>query len=253
MRNRKIFTLFLAVFLGFLGFIQTYLYSAPLEVAVSKNISILFIDQYSPSKNETIQDLLALQQSLIIPVQLPVPEENAKNGFLLIPMTPQYVNDLLEHKQGVIVAAYQEQSLLGYVLLVDVSEFQELYQNENSGYIEAAIDLSTLETLLSQPNVGYIEQIGIKPGYSKMGIGTQLINASKKLKPSGLVANVFLKPLTNEASLQFFSKQDFKKSAVLHLCPRESFPHPHQTQVFSWNLDLPFCCFLGEKNPKLSR
>lgn len=233
---KKIFIAFLTAFLGFFGSFSLQLHTDLHSFEQSQSISINIINQYSPSKNEVINDLLALQRSLIVPLQIPIPEENAKNGFLLIQMTSEYVNNLLEQKDGLIVSAYQGQSLLGYILLIDISEFKELYEDEKIGFIETNIDLTVLEKLLSQPNLGYIEQIGVKPGYSRKGIGTQLIEASRKLKPNGLVADVFLEPLTNEASIHFFSKNGFKKVGILHQHPRKDFPHSHRTQVFFWNL-----------------
>lgn len=206
------------------------------QIEQCENTTIIITDKSSPSKSEVIKNLLDLQRSLIIQVGKPVPEEYAKNGFLLIQMPPEYVENLLEQKDGLIVGAYQGQTLVGYILLIDISEFKELYQEESIGCIETSIDLEMLETLLSRSTVGYIEQIAVKRGYSKTGIGTQLINASKKLKPDGLVADVFIDPLTNDASLHFFSRLGFEKSGILHQNPTVNFPYAHRTQVFFWNL-----------------
>ena len=196
---------------------------------------IAVTDKDSPSKNAVIEKLLALQRSLVIPVRQPIPEENVKNGFLLIPMTPAYVGYLLDQKDGLIVGAYQGETLVGYVLLIEIDEFKDLYQDNRLGYVEMPLCLEPLESLLSQTTVGYIEQIAVKPGHAKRGIGTQLIEASKNLKPDGLVADVFLDPLTNEASLRFFSRLDFKMAGTLYQHPRSNFPYPHRTQVFLWN------------------
>lgn len=233
-RMKRVFTAYLIGFFALIGLFSFQLYGKSSEQF--QDVSINIIDQYSHSKNETIDDLLSLQQSLIIPLQIPIPEENAKKGYLLIQMTPEYINNLLEQKNGLIVCAYHKKSLLGYVLLIDISEFKELYEDENIGSIETDIDLSVLEKLLSQPNVGYIEQIGVRSDYSRKGIGTQLIETCKRIKSNGLVADVFLEPLKNEASLQFFSKKGFKKTGILYQQPRKDFPHSHCTQVFFWNL-----------------
>jgi ribosomal protein S18 acetylase RimI-like enzyme len=234
---KKILSPLLAVFLCTVGSLFISMQSSILPIEQSRSFSIEVFNQYSPLKHEVIDELLSLQWSLIIPLQLPIPEENAKNGFLLIPMTPQYVHGLLDQKQGLIVCAYAGESLVGYVLLVDISEFKELYEDGNLGYIETTRDLERLKMAFSQSNIGYIEQIGVRAGYTRMGIGTELINACKKIKPGGLVADVFLEPLKNEASLQFFSRQGFEKSGTLYQFPRESFPHAHRTQVF---LQSPF-------------
>lgn len=233
----KILIVFFTGFLGSLIPFPTHLHAKTLDrEQSSQTVSIIVVDQYTPVKNEVINELLALQQSLVIPVQIPIPEHNVQNGYLLIQMTPEYVNNLLEQKHGTIVAAYQEQSLVGYILLIDISEFKELYEDPAIGHIETTIDRVTLESLLSQPHIGYIEQIGVKSNCSRKGIGTKLIDASKKLKPNGLVADIFLEPLKNEASLQFFKSQGFEKTGILHQHPRKDFPYEHQTQVFFWNL-----------------
>lgn len=196
------------------------------------------IDRDRPSKQEVIHDLLLLQRSLLISSQEALSEERAKTGFLLVSMTPEYVSHLLEQKGGRIICTYLDKTLVGYALLTDLSEFKELYQDEGTGRFETLIDLTTLDAWLADPAVGYIEQIAVKPGYSRMGIGSELIAISKVLYPQGLVADVFIDPLKNEASLSFFSHQGFLRSGLLYQDPpaHANFPYPHRTQVFFWNL-----------------
>ena len=183
---------------------------------VELSTTILTIDKNSPSKNKIIHDLLALQSSLIVSSQKPIAEEFVNTGFLLVPMTQEYVFDLLELKSGQIVCAFLDKTLIGYILLTDISEFKELYQDENAGRFETSIDLPTLEAWLANPFVGYIEQIAVKPGYSRKGIGSELIAACKILKPQGLIADVFIYPVKNEPSLSFFLSG---LSAIWHSLP----------------------------------
>lgn len=236
---KTFFTLSLSAFLNCFSVV----YGSPLQPHVQPierccNTTIHTIDKNSLSRNEVIRDLLALQKSLIVSSQKPIPEEFAKTGFLLVAMTPEYVSHLLAQKDGCIVCAYLDQTLVGYILLTDISEFKELYQNEGAGRFETPIDLATLNTWLAKQDVGYIEQIAVKPGYSKMGIGSQLMSRVKKLKPQGLIADVFIHPVQNEPSLIFFSHQDFVQSGILYQYPtaNANFPYPHRTQVFFWNL-----------------
>ncbi len=208
---------------------------APIEQGFDS--TIVSIDKNSPSRNAVIRDLLALQKSLIISIQEPIPEDRAKTGFLLVPMTMEYISDLLEHKHGCIVCAYKDQILVGYALLTDPSNFKELYQDEHIGRFETSIDEAFLNVWLGEKGVGYIEQIAVKPGYSRMGIGSRLMSESKKLKAEGLIADVFIYPVKNESSLSFFSHQGFMPSGILYQYPtaNANFRHEHRTQVFFWN------------------
>jgi ribosomal protein S18 acetylase RimI-like enzyme len=212
--------------------------SSQIQEAQTTEIVIVSNSSFTLDKERVIKDLLSLQSSLIVPVQNPILENFAKKGFLLIKMTPEYVNSLLNEKNGLIVSAYQKECLVGYVLLTDISEFKELYQDETIGYIETTLNLEKLEKLLSRADVGYIEQIAVNPSFSRSKIGKRLIDECKKIKPLGLVADVFIDPLVNKASLAFFSSQGFEKSGILHQYPRINFPHAHETQVFFWNLSL---------------
>lgn len=234
---RKAFHTLLAALLGLMGTVPSLADAAPRAMENNQSITLSVFDRHSKNKDRVIKELLDVQRSLIISIQSPIPEDNAQNGYLLIRMTPEYIDNLLQNRQGQIVAAYQQEMLVGYILLTDIAEFKELYEDEEIGFIETPIDFAVLDTLLSQLEIAYIEQIAVKPGYSRQGVGKQLIEKSKKLKPGGLVADVFLEPLTNEASLQFFSKVGFEKVGVLHQYPRNNFPHAHQTQILFWNPD----------------
>jgi len=203
------------------------------------HVQIILTDQNSPSKDRVIEELLTLQRSLIIPIQHPIPNQYIQDGFLFIPMNPEYLNNLLEQKDGCIVGAYLEEILVGYILLTDISEFKELYREASIGSIETTMDMQKLESLLMPSSIGYIEQIGVTTSHSRKGIGSLLINTCKKLKPGGLVADVFIDPMKNEASLHFFSHKGFQEFGILYQNPRADFPYAHRTQVFFWNLMPP--------------
>lgn len=209
---------------------------AVLLCSVVDAFSIVTIDKNSPSKHEAIHELLLLQKSLIVNFKEPIPDKNAKTGFLLVPMAPEFVAHLLEEKDGVIVSAYEDKTLVGYIILTDTTEFKELYYDETKGHFETSIDAQALEAWLAKSTVGYIEQIAVKPGYSRTGIGTELIATSKKLKPYGLIADVFIYPIKNEPSLHFFTDQGFTKPGILYQTTKSNvnFPYAHRTQVFFW-------------------
>lgn len=178
---------------------------------------------------------MSLQKSLIVNPSN-IPESFKQTGFLLVPMTPGYVASLLEKKEGQIICVYLDKTLLGYIILTIATEFEELYQNALTGRFETELNLSDIHDWLSDPTVGYIEQIAVRPGYSRMGIGSRLIQMGKKIKPHGLISDVFVYPVKNNPSLSFFLNQDFISPGILYQYPgaNANFPYEHRTQVFFW-------------------
>lgn len=197
--------------------------------------TILVVDKNNASYDRIILDLLSLQKSLIVcPSQ--IPEPLIQTGFLLVPMTPEYVTSLLEKKEGQIICIYQDQTLLGYIILTIATEFEELYQDTLTGRFETTLNLSNVHEWLSDPAVGYIEQIAVRPGYSRKGIGSRLIQIGKTIKPHGLISDVFIYPVKNNPSLSFFFSQNFTSPGILYQYPgaNANFPYEHRTQVFFW-------------------
>jgi ribosomal protein S18 acetylase RimI-like enzyme len=197
----------------------------------AQDISITIIDKDSPAKEHIIEKALELQESLLFPLGNPVPEENVKNGYLLIPTASQDLVHALNHLHAALIVAYYGDSLVGYAYLNDISAFTELYEHEGVGRIESTL----IEAFITKDNIGYIEQMAVKPGLARMGIGKSLITTCKKIRPNGLIADVFLEPVTTEAALHFFTKQGFEKIGILHQQPRKDFPYAHRTQIFCWN------------------
>lgn len=209
--------------------------AAPSETSKNFSPSTLVVDKNSPSYDKFIFDLLSLQKSLIVcPSQ--IPEPFMQTGFLLVPMTPEYVASLLEKKEGRIICIYLDQTLVGYIILTMASEFEDLYQDSLTGRFETTLNVPNLHGWLSDPAVGYIEQIAVRPGYSRMGVGSRLIQISKMIKPHGLISDVFVYPVKNNPSLNFFSSQDFTSPGILYQYPgaNANFPYEHRTQVFFW-------------------
>ncbi len=234
---KKTIVYLLTLYLTFSG----YAFTIPVDCSQyvqDEAVLITQVDKNSLLKEMVINQVLSLQHSLVIDVQQPLSKEKQKHGFLLIQTTPDYVRNLLEEKEGMIVAAYQAQSLVGYVILVAISEFKELYRHKSIGYLETECHVTAFNEILSKNGVGYIEQIAVKCEYAKKGIGRQLVNVCKELRPNGLVADVFVTPVTNTASLQFFSLLGFKAFGILHQRPTVKFPAAHQTQVFLWGQTL---------------
>lgn len=228
------------IFMGFLGLFWSYhLHSQPVErfflswVEPSRHqrTEIMLIDKASPLKEVAIEDVLFLQKSLLVDPLLPIPEPNQKTGFLLMPMTPSFILSLLEEKEGMIIGAYQNENLVGYVLLTHADEFKTLYESQMA---DTLLDPDLFEEDLLQNASGYIEQIAIKPGYSRKGIGTLLINTCKKLKPDGLVSDVCMAPIQNEPTLRFLLEQGFTPLGTIYREPVDEFPFARQNQALIW-------------------
>lgn len=212
-----------------------YLTSAAATQSQELSSTIVVVNKNNPSYDKVILDLLSLQKSLIVnPSE--IPEPFMQTGFLLVPMTPEYVASLLEKKEGQIICAYHNQTLLGYIILTIATEFEELYQDARTGRFATDIDLSDLHHWLSDPSVGYIEQIGVRHGYSRMRIGSRLIQTSKTLKPHGLIGDIFIYPVQNTPSVSFFYSQGFTSPGILYQYPgaNANFPYEHRTKVFFW-------------------
>lgn len=196
---------------------------------------IVVVDKNNDFYETVISDLLSLQKSLIV-CPTDIPESFQQTGFLLVPMAPEYVASLLENKEGQIICSYLDHYLAGYIILTTASEFEDLYQDERTGKFETDIDPVELHSWLTDPKVGYIEQIGVRPGYSRMGIGSELIEISKTIKPHGLISDVLIYPIINKPSLSFFLNQGFISPGILYQFPgaNVNFPYEHRTQVFFW-------------------
>ena len=89
--------------------------------------AIVVVDKNNSSYDKIILDLLSLQKSLIV-CPSEIPEFLPQTGFLLVPMTSEYIASLLEKKEGQIICAYLDHTLLGYIILTVATEFEELYK-----------------------------------------------------------------------------------------------------------------------------
>lgn len=181
----------------------------------------------SSSKDTIIKDLLHLQSSLLYQE-----DSERENGFLLVMMTLEYISSLLENGEAKIITAYNDSSLIGYIILTPISVFKELYLDKNNGFIEP-LDQEAL--MLLEKESFYIEQIAVHPDHTRSGIGTLLINYCKSLPLKSLVADVFISPIENKASLSFFKKQGFTPFAIVHQYPIPKIPFENRTEALIWH------------------
>lgn len=202
--------------------------------AKNESIAIKIIDSTTENKDEVIKEILSLQGALLAnPYADYLPETCETNGFILIKMTQEYVRDLLDKKHARIICANSSMQLLGYLILTDISEFMDLYHDSTIGFFESLMSVGRFEYYFLSQSVGYIEQIAVKAGFSKMGIGKALVESCKDLIRTGLVTDVFIQPHINKASLAFFAKQEFVEIGTLHQEAKADFP-AHQTRVLFW-------------------
>lgn len=208
--------------------------SSAAHAEIENHVYIQISDAHSSNLDTVIAEVLLLQGTLIIdPHNENIPPEFQENGFLLIKMKDEYARNLLTAKQGKIIGAYSSGVLIGYVLLTEIDEFMSLYHDLAIGNFDCTMSLEEFEDYFAHRQVGYIEQIAVRRGCAKRGVGAAMLKAAQELTPDGLVADVFIDPIVNSASLAFFSKSGFADIGILHQNAKPGF-FAHQTRVFFW-------------------
>ena len=189
------------------------------------------------SKEDLIRELLTLRQPLVVDFsEKELPDLASFYGFLFPPTTLDRVKLFFEKYEGKIITAYLDEELVGFLALTDASVFTELYHEPNYGSFDCTENLDTLEQDFLTKRIGYVTEIAVKTGYCKKGIGTSLLNAAKRLMPQGLVADIYLYPFANNASLSFFAKKKFREIGTLYLKHRDTL-NALRTRVVYWTPD----------------
>src|SRR5579863_3865888 len=80
------------------------------------------IDTYSQKAEERIAEILAIQQSLYLPLEATEIPPHAKNGFLSIQFSAEYLRELFDRGGRFILACDQDQ-VVGYLLLARMAEY----------------------------------------------------------------------------------------------------------------------------------
>ncbi|CDR35176.1 GNAT family N-acetyltransferase [Criblamydia sequanensis] len=192
---------------------------------------VYVISKATPQKDEMIKKVLELQETLLVDPLASISQDSLKDGFLLTAMDADYINYLLNEKNGVIICVTQKQVLLGYAILVNTSQFKKLFENESVGQLDSALQMDDF----ARNDSAYIEQIAVRKSAARQGIGSKLIDTCKKLKHA-LLADVFINPVSNDASLQFFTDQGFENVGILYQQPTEKLPFSQELKVFLWKL-----------------
>src|SRR5262249_41853364 len=154
---------------------------------------------------------LAMRRPWIVDPSQELPALASLYGFLLFDAIPQNLKNYLGKHKGKIVAAYLDQELVGYLALTDASGFTNFYRNKT---FLSPDGKEHLEIDFPHEQAGFIAEMGVKIGYQQKGIGSALVKAAKHLTPKGLIADIFIYPLFNKASLAFFSKKDFLEVGI---------------------------------------
>ncbi|WAS91581.1 GNAT family N-acetyltransferase [Nannocystis punicea] len=100
--------------------------------------------------------------------------------------------------------------LVGYCLTTGSHHFLELRAEESSGFFTR----QRAEWL--RPRT-YLYQIGVRRRGAHRGVGRALVEHVQAASPAGLVTDVVLRPVANEASRRFFSSCGFSEAGVLQL------------------------------------
>lgn len=196
-----------------------------------EGVTIQIIENDASNNEEIILGLLKLQSSLMLPPASENPDLKwAEKGYLLIRTNPDFLRNLIHERKARVVAAFFGGELVGYAILTEISEFIKLYQNPLIGKIESKFNI---EEFIKKQNIKYVEQIAVKPGI-KRGIGSALLEKCKELSPEGLIADIFIKPIKNKASLLFFAKKGFIEVGTLKLEAGKGFV-AHQTRIVLWS------------------
>ena len=181
-------------------------------------------------KESLIEELLALRRPWIVDPDQALPDFANLYGFLLFDSTPQKVKNYLGKHKGKILAAYLDEELVGYLALTDATGFTDFYRNTP---FTTADGKKSLDINFLHEQAGFIGEIGVKVGYKQKGIGSFLIKAAKNLHPKGLIADIFIHPLLNKASLAFFSKKEFQEIGILYQQPVGDWT-AYQSKVIYW-------------------
>lgn len=132
-----------------------------------------------------------------------------EQGFLIVQYSHQELRQRLIEGCNILTAR-QQGKLVGYILLSGPDRlFKWIREKAQKLEIFSQLTLDEMEHVhrdVKQAKV--LTQIAVDRSFKKQGIGRQLVNYAKKLAPA-LLTSIAYKPVTNQASLTFFSKQGF--------------------------------------------
>lgn len=166
------------------------------------------------SSSDSIEIHAAVERILIFQKQFIV-KRNAKNqeaGFLISELARDEVEEAVKNGGKIFLATCRGE-LVGYALTAPIHEFSSLYQKGSSGSFSQSLELE-----IDFNSLVYLYQIAIAPLYAGRGVGTSIINQVKSDSGTkGVLTDVLVEPLNNEASIRFFLKNQFRTIGILTL------------------------------------
>ncbi|MEO5971387.1 MAG: GNAT family N-acetyltransferase [Bdellovibrionia bacterium] len=193
------------------------------------NLTITVItDENLRELDKLALEILNLQENLIF--EKSEYSDGVNSGFLISKFDLPELTKIVTEKKGVLFCALGiEGEVLGYCLTSAITEFQDLYHGQSAvGRVELTIDSS----LALKPR--YLYQIAVRSDLRRSGVGIELLLAVKDKYPEGILTDILVSPINNEASLNFFRKQDFKMVGHLFLDSYRDFGQL-VSEVFLWS------------------
>jgi GNAT superfamily N-acetyltransferase len=184
------------------------------------------VDASHPRIGEIIEEILALQKTLLIN-KLPIEEikkEDIEKGFLVGESTfDSVLKSLKGHNGELILVCSTDDSgadiLAGYAVLTEMSDFRAAIPSEEFGVFSPTIATEAWESILESRTMHYIHQIAVHSEMRTKGIGSVLLEACKARSPHGVAADILFwpEPFNNMASYMLFLKRGFTDIGTLFI------------------------------------
>lgn len=162
--------------------------------------------------NSLLEQILQIHDSVVIS-RSDVPPAN---GFLISRLTSCELDELLRADATDVYIASTAEHMEGFCLVTHVHDLLDLCKDPAAGELHYTQPTSIAEA-------DYLFQIAVMEQNSRAGIGSALVNVVKADHPNGLVADVLVEPVKNNASLAFFAKHGFETIGELHLARYRDF------------------------------
>jgi ribosomal protein S18 acetylase RimI-like enzyme len=140
------------------------------------------------------------------------PQAVSAEGFLISGFSRAELLELAGEPESRLWLAVDraDATLVGYCLTTGSQHFLGLGAEESSGFFTPQRG----EWL--RPRT-YLYQIGVRRGGSHRGVGRALVEQVQATSPAGLVTDVVLRPVANDASRRFFAACGFIEAGALQL------------------------------------
>jgi ribosomal protein S18 acetylase RimI-like enzyme len=169
------------------------------------DISIAPFDAGRDDREVVLATVLALQQQLLWSAA-----QRPANGFLISAFSLAELAALVDAPSTTLYLASRQALLLGYCLVTARREWDALCSAAGGGVFQGPGDVPS-------GNWHYLYQIATRADCARRGIAGRLLDVAQREHPEGLLADVLVQPLRNEASLAFFASKGFHAIGELRL------------------------------------